>query len=174
MKIENLKLKIIFFGASKFVIPLIEMLNKNFDLALVVTTERNPLDAVPNFCQKNNISYISVKTISEALDRIKKENAQLGVLAYFGLLLPKELLNIFPKGILNIHPSLLPKYRGATPVQTAILNGDLGTGVTIIKLDEELDHGPILAQIKKKLAKMTRQLLSTINYLLKEQIYYWK
>jgi methionyl-tRNA formyltransferase len=58
-------------------------------------------------------------------------------------------LNIFPKGIINIHPSLLPKYRGPTPVQTAILNGDNTTGLTIIKLDEQVDHGPILAQRKE-------------------------
>jgi methionyl-tRNA formyltransferase len=144
-------MKIIFFGASRFILPLVEMLHKNFDLALVVTTERDPLDAVPTYCQKNNIPYISVTNISQALDRIKKEHAELGILAYFGLLLPQELLNIFPKGILNIHPSLLPKYRGAMPVQTAILNGDQETGVTIIKLDEELDHGPILAQEDEKI-----------------------
>jgi len=143
-------MKIVFFGASKYVIPLIEMLNSNFDLVLVVTTELNPNDTIPSFCKKNNIPCLSVKTIADSLEEIKAKNAELGVLAYFGLLLPKELLNTFPKGILNIHPSILPKYRGATPVQTAILNGDSETGVTIIKLDEELDHGPILAQEKEK------------------------
>src|SRR6185503_10774343 len=66
--------------------------------------------------------------------------------ASFGLLLPKEALDLFPKGIINIHPSLLPQYRGAMPVQSALLNGDSATGVSIIKLDEEMDHGPLLAQ----------------------------
>ena len=75
----------------------------------------------------------------------------VGVLASFGRIIPKEILNFPQKGILNIHPSLLPKYRGSSPVQTAILNGDKETGVTIIKLDEEVDHGPILAKIKEEI-----------------------
>lgn len=70
-------------------------------------------------------------------------DAPLAILAYFGVILPTEVLSIFPKGIINIHPSLLPKYRGPTPVQTTLLNGDTKTGVTIIKLDEEVDHGPV-------------------------------
>lgn len=145
-------MRIVFFGAAKFVLPIIEMLNTNFDLALVVTTERNPLDNVPAYCKKNNIPYVSIKNFSECLSEVKKTGAEVGILASFGLLLPSEALNIFPKGILNIHPSLLPKYRGAMPVQTAILNGDTETGVTIIKLDEELDHGPILEQEKEKIS----------------------
>ncbi len=142
-------MKIIFFGASKFVLPLIEMLHTNFELALVITTERSPLDAVPEYCQQKNIPFLSIKSLDEAIEIIKEKNAELGVLAYFGLLLPQNVLQTFPKGILNIHPSLLPKYRGATPVQSALLNGDTETGVTIIKLDEHMDHGPILAQEKE-------------------------
>jgi methionyl-tRNA formyltransferase len=61
------------------------------------------------------------------------------------------MLNTFPYGIINIHPSLLPKYRGPTPVQSAILNGDTETGVSIIKLDKFLDHGPLIAQTKEKI-----------------------
>ncbi len=125
------------------------MLNKHFELALVITTERDPSDVVPTFCKKNNIPYLSIKKASEALPRIQEEKAALGVLAYFGLLLPKALLETFPQGIINIHPSLLPKYRGATPVQSALLSGETETGVTIIRLDEQMDHGPILAQEKE-------------------------
>src|SRR5882724_1359482 len=139
-------MKIILFGASKFVIPLIEMLKNHYSLALVVTTERDPLDTLPAYCQKHAIPYLSIKTLSEALERIEQTQPDLGILAYFGLILPQKLLQLFPHGILNIHPSLLPHYRGATPVQTALLNGDQKTGVSIIKLDEQMDHGPILAQ----------------------------
>ncbi len=142
-------MKIVFFGASKFVIPLIEMLNQNFELTLVVTTERNPLDTVPQYCERNNIPYVAIKSLDEAKDMLKEKNADLGVLAYFGLLLPQAILEIFPHGILNVHPSLLPKYRGATPVQTALLNGEQQTGITIIKLDQQMDHGPMLAQEKE-------------------------
>ena len=76
----------------------------------------------------------------------KEKKPDVGVLASFGAIVPKKLLNFPKKGILNIHPSLLPKYRGPSPVQTAILNGEKQTGVTIIKMDEEIDHGPIVAQ----------------------------
>lgn len=73
-------------------------------------------------------------------------NAPVAIVAYYGAIIPRETINLFPKGLLNIHPSLLPKYRGPSPAATAILNGDKTTGVTIFKLDEKMDHGPILTQ----------------------------
>jgi len=81
----------------------------------------------------------------------KEKSPDVGVLASFGAIVPPQFLN-FPKhGILNIHPSLLPKYRGASPAQAAILNGERETGVTIIKMDEKIDHGPIVAQFKEEI-----------------------
>jgi methionyl-tRNA formyltransferase len=141
-------MKLIFFGSSQHVLPAIEMLNSDFKLVLVVTTEKDAQDAVPAYCRDNNIPFLSVRNLRdpEILERIKTEDAVVGVLGYFGLILPLEILAIFPKGIINIHPSLLPKYRGPTPVQTAILNGDKETGTSIILLDNEVDHGPILVQ----------------------------
>lgn len=140
-------MKTVFFGASRFVIPTIEMLNKNYKLALVVTTEQKRSDTIPKFCLLNKIPYLSVANFNnEIILRIKNLKPDIGVLGYFGIILTDDVLNIFPFGILNIHPSLLPRYRGATPIQTAILNGDKTTGTTIIKLDRQMDHGPILAQ----------------------------
>lgn len=145
----NSKTKIVFFGASRFVLPVIEMLHGNFDLVLVITTERKDIDPVPAYCKKENIKFLQISKFDQStIDSIKRENSELGSLAYFGLFLPKELLNIFPRGILNIHPSLLPLYRGPTPVQSAILDGKNETGVTIIRLDKEMDHGPVLGQEK--------------------------
>lgn len=145
-------MKVVFFGSSKFIIPVIEKLNKNFSLELVVTTEKKDADAVPFFCEKNNIPILTVsKFDNEVINRIKSAGATIAVLAYFGMLLKKDVLDIFPDGIINIHPSLLPKYRGATPVQSAIINGDHETGVSIIRLDEKMDHGPILIQKKEKI-----------------------
>jgi len=81
----------------------------------------------------------------------KEEKPDVGILASFGAIVPPAILN-FPKhGILNIHPSLLPKYRGSSPVQAAILNGERQTGVTIIKMDEKIDHGPIVAQFSEEI-----------------------
>lgn len=79
-----------------------------------------------------------------------KEKPDVGVLASYGKILTKETLEALPHGILNIHPSLLPKYRGASPIQTAILKGEKETGVTIIKMDEKVDHGLIIAQFKEE------------------------
>ena len=85
------------------------------------------------------------------LDLKKEKKPDVGVLASFGTIVPKEFLNFPRKGILNIHPSLLPKYRGPSPVQAAILNGERQTGVTIIKMDEKIDHGPIVAQFNEEI-----------------------
>ncbi len=147
-----------FFDSGPYAIPIIEVLRKNFNLNLVLTTEKpgtqgEALQACPviAYCIKNKIEYLSVSNLSDQnlKSLIINHKSYLGVLAYFGLILPEEILNIFPKGILNIHPSLLPKYRGPTPGQSAILNGEKETGVTLIKLDEQVDHGPILAQTKE-------------------------
>lgn len=150
--------KIIFFGSSSYVAPIIEALNKNFDLALVVTTERLTLEGkdsqapVANYCVRYKIPYLSVQKFNSlTIQQLKKSGAKLGILADFGLIVSKDILSLFPKGIINIHPSLLPKYRGPTPIQTAILNGEKTTGISIIKLDEELDHGPILIQQKEEI-----------------------
>ena len=152
-------MKIIFFGSSSYVIPILEVLRKNFDLALVITTERlafrgEALEApVINYCIKNKISYISVSNLSDPKvnRQLSNVNCQLAVLADFGLIIPEKILNAFPKGIMNVHPSLLPKFRGPSPVQTAILNSIKTTGVSIMKIDKEIDHGPILGQEKAEI-----------------------
>jgi len=76
------------------------------------------------------------------------QGAEVGVLASYGRILSAKELSVPKHGILNIHPSLLPEYRGPTPVPSAIINGEKKTGVSIIKMDEEIDHGPIVAQFE--------------------------
>ena len=145
-------MKIVFFGSSSYVIPILRFLVKNFDLKLVLTTEKSG-GAVPTFCKQNKIEFLSVPNLSDSnlKSLILNLKSPIAVLADFGLIIPPEILNLFPKGIINLHPSLLPKYRGPTPVQNAILNGDKITGISIIKLDEEIDHGPILGQEKEQI-----------------------
>ena len=75
----------------------------------------------------------------------------MGIVASFGALIPPDIISWPKKGLLNLHPSLLPKYRGPTPVPTAILNGEKETGLTIIKVDEQIDHGPIVSQFKEEI-----------------------
>lgn len=139
----------VFFGASAYVIPILQIL----DFDLVVTTEPKPTDSVRKFCTENKIPclFVADRFNEEIIMKLRSLNTPIAVLASFGIIIPQQILDLFPKGILNIHPSLLPKYRGPTPIQSAILNGDEETGVTVIKLDAELDHGPIFAQKKRKL-----------------------
>ena len=121
-------MKIIFFGTPYFIEPIINTLEDSFELVKVI---RKPIE-------------FDNKTLSE----IEKLNPDLFVVAAYGKILPDKLLEIPKLGGINVHPSLLPKYRGPSPIQNAILNGDEKTGVTIIKMDEQMDHGPILKQIE--------------------------
>lgn len=141
-------MKMVFYGGSKYVIPILEVL-KNFDLVHIFTTEKNDFDPVIKFCKQNRIPYSSVASKEE----LKPFDANLAVVADFGLIIPNDILNHFPKGMINIHPSLLPKFRGPTPAQSAILNGETKTGVTLIKLDEHVDHGPILASHEESIGQ---------------------
>ncbi len=129
MKISNLKLKIIFLGTPPFIQPVLNKLEEKFE---VVGKIREPK-------QWSN----------ETIEQLNNLGPDLFVVAAYGQILPGELLSIPKFGAINIHPSLLPKYRGPSPIQSAILNGDAKTGVTFIKMDEELDHGPIIYQFEE-------------------------
>jgi len=147
------KAPIIFFGSSKLVLPIIETLNNNYDLKIVVTTERESSQAIPAYCNKNQIPHISIQQFNNTtIQQLASYKSPFAVLADFGLIVPDEVLNAFPKGIINVHPSLLPKFRGPTPVQSAILAGEKETGVSIIRLDNAVDHGPLLAQEKEPIS----------------------
>lgn len=92
---------------------------------------------------------VSIIRKSESLDTLP--DCDLCIVAAYGKIIPKRYLDLPKFGFLNIHPSLLPKYRGPSPIKSAILNGDTETGVTIMKVDEEMDHGPIVASSKYQL-----------------------
>src|SRR3989344_142238 len=140
-----MKEKIVFFGSGPYVRTIVASLSEAFDIPLVVTTEIKP--NLPE-----GLNFISVsKFTPETIEKIKSLNCNVAVLASFGIIVPGEVLNLFRLGIINIHPSLLPLYRGPTPGQTALLNGDKKTGVSIMKLDSEIDHGPILVQEEAKI-----------------------
>lgn len=146
-------MKIVFFGSSRYVVPIVEMLHNNFDLALVVTTEQNSMDPIPFYCKAKKIPFISMRKAADLISsyEIESSMAQLAIVADFGIIIPPKVLGFFDMGVINIHPSLLPKYRGPTPAQNAILNGETETGVTIIKLDKYMDHGPVIAQVAEEI-----------------------
>lgn len=139
-----MKQNIIFLGSGWFVVPVIEKLTK-FNLQLVVTNETN--GKVVDFCKENNIPFVTSNLKdNETIERIKKLNPTVAVLASYGSFIPDEVITLFENGIINIHPSLLPKWKGPSPVQYSLLNGETQTGVTLIKLDNQIDHGPVLSQ----------------------------
>ena len=105
--------------------------------------------------QKHNIEIRQVQKGAELLPITEELKPEVGVLAAFGKLVPESVINAIPAGILNIHPSLLPKYRGTTPIETALLNGDDETGVSIMRLAKEMDAGNVLAQASVKITTET-------------------
>ena len=141
-------MKVVFFGSSRYVIPILDTLNNKQTVVLVVTTEQGSQEPVKFYCHTKKINCISVKKAGdlEINYDIQQAKADVGIVADFGIIIPEKFIHSFPKGMVNVHPSLLPKYRGPTPAQTAILNGDKTTGVSIILLDKLMDHGAILAQ----------------------------
>lgn len=147
-------MKIVFFGSSHNVFPIIENLKIKYGLELVITTESEEKASIIPFCNSKGIAFVKVKDKEqlENLAQLKKLKPDLGVVADFGIIISQKTIRMFKHGVLNVHPSLLPKYRGATPVQSAILSGDTKTGVSIIKLDEKMDHGPILIQEERQIS----------------------
>ncbi|MCX6705828.1 MAG: methionyl-tRNA formyltransferase [Candidatus Woesebacteria bacterium] len=145
-------MKIIFFGTPEFVVPILSKLSKVHEIVAVVTQPPKPVgreqfkkySSVDDWAHKRNIPIIFEfdKTFPEA---------NLGVCAAYGKIVPETVINKFKFGILNIHPSLLPKYRGASPINEAIKNGDTECGVTIIKMDKEMDHGGVVTFFKEEI-----------------------
>src|SRR3989344_828992 len=147
--------KIIFWGTSEFAIPAFESLIAcGYFVHAVVTNpdaqagrKRHstppPIKAVT---EKYGISVFQPQKLD--MGRIKAEipDSDLFVVAAYGKIIPKNILEMPKFGALNVHPSLLPRWRGPSPVQQTILSGDSKTGVTIIAMDEKMDHGPILAK----------------------------
>ncbi len=130
----------------------------NFEITAVITAPDKPVgrkqELTPSPVKKwalgNNLNILQPEKIEDSKwnRRIKNLNPDLIIVAAYGQIIPKEILDIPKYGALNIHPSLLPKYRGASPIQATILNGDKISGVTIMLMDEKMDHGPILGSTK--------------------------
>ncbi len=143
-------MKIAFFGTPRLAqIVLEKLVNSSYKPQLVITAP----DARVVRGQKNLQSPAKETAIKNSIDVIEPKNFNnfdakfdLAILIAYGKILPRKILEIPKFGFINIHPSLLPKYRGPTPVQTAIFEGEEKTGISIILLDKEVDHGPLLAQ----------------------------
>lgn len=148
-------MKITFFGSDLFSLPFLEELyKKGYEINLVITTPDKPkgrglkLEETPTktFAKEKGLSFLEIDKFKNFFDEIEKNIGDLGVVVSFGKIIPERVLNLFPKGIINVHPSLLPKYRGPNPIRWQILNNEKKSGITIIKLTNDVDAGPILIQ----------------------------
>ena len=148
-------MKIIFLGTPEFGAIILEKLIKSGHKPfLVITQTDEPVGRkqvitrppVKVLAEKYNIPVAQPEKIADFTSDIKNLKPDLGIIAAYGQILPKDILAIPQYGFLNVHPSLLPRHRGSSPIQYTILSGDQKAGVTIIRISEEVDAGPILAQ----------------------------
>ena len=156
-------MKIIFLGTPEFALPSLEKLYSSRHEILAVVTQMdkpagrgNKLTASPvkAFAVKNAIKVLQYEKISrDGLEELKSLNPDLMITAAYGQILSQAIIDIPKYGIINVHGSLLPKYRGASPVQTAVLNGDEETGITIMQTEAGLDTGDILSIVKTKIGE---------------------
>jgi len=146
-------LKIVFLGTPEFAIkPLEALINNGYQIVGVITSSDKPVgrkqiltpSPVKILAEKYRLPVYQPENKDELLEIIEKLRPDLAVIAAFGMIFTKEILDIPKYGFLNIHPSLLPRWRGASPIQSTILAGDKEAGVTLFLMDEQIDHGPII------------------------------
>lgn len=148
------RISIVFFGTHEFAAAILSGLLTSplFQVDLVVTQPDRPIgrkqelqaSAVKLLAQKHSIAIEQPASLKNF--QLPISNLDVGIVAEYGILIPQKIISSFPHGMINVHTSLLPKYRGASPIQTALLNGDTETGVTIMTIDAGLDTGDILLQ----------------------------
>ena len=160
LQAESSKLSFVFFGTPDLVIPILDELEKNNLLPSLIVTGldvkkgRKMLITKPApkvWAEARNIPVLQPEKIDAEFIENFKNNFDLGVAVAYGKILPKSLLDIPKFGMINVHYSLLPKYRGATPVESAILNGESETGVSIQKMVFELDAGDVIDEEKTEI-----------------------
>lgn len=191
-KKDDPPLRIIFMGTPAFAVPALDtLLDANCDIIGVYTQpdrrsgrgRRLTAPPVKQAAIERGLPVFqppSLRRDEEARQHIASIAPDLIVIVAYGLFLPTDTLGVPPLGALNIHPSLLPRHRGPSPVATAILEGDASTGVTVMQLDEGMDSGPIIAQRRTPIGaeetaeNLTIRLFEMGAELLADTIYPWR
>ena len=147
-------LRLVFMGSPDFALPSLRALMARHQVALVMTQPDKPagrghrLTAPPvkRLAEEAGIQVLQPRSArsAEVADALRATEADLAVVVAYGKILPRAVLDAFPRGCVNVHASLLPAYRGAAPIQWSIIRGERETGITIMKLDEGMDTGPML------------------------------
>jgi methionyl-tRNA formyltransferase len=148
-------LRVVFMGTPDFAVPtLVEIVGRSYEVAAVYSRAPKPagrrgLDLTPSPVEREarrfNLPVLTPARLSatDAEDAMRAHRADLAVVVAYGLILPPQILEAFPLGAFNLHASLLPRWRGAAPINRAIMAGDAETGVMVMRMEEGLDTGPI-------------------------------
>lgn len=164
-------MKIIFIGTPEFGANILEKLcETEYKPVLVITAPDKPVgrkqiltpSPVKLVAEKYGVPVLQPENIDNLKTEIEKRETDLVIVVAFGQIISRQILDIPRYGCLNIHPSLLPRWRGASPIQSSILNSDTETGVTIILMDEKMDRGKIVSNVHYPISnnKITFELLS--------------
>jgi len=147
--------KIVFMGTPFFAVPILKSLYQNgYPISVVYTqpaqkskrgqrVNKSPIQGISETLNIEFRTPTSLKNNREEYEYLKKLNADIAIVVAYGQIIPKEILSLTKKGFINIHASLLPKWRGASPIQRSIMNLDKQTGISIMKIDVKLDAGPV-------------------------------
>jgi len=152
--------KIVFMGTPFFAVPILKSLYQNGYPVSVVYTQppqksqrgqkinKSPIHGISETLKIEHRTPTSLKNNKEEYDYLKELNADLAIVVAYGQIIPKEYLSLVKKGFINVHASLLPKWRGAAPIQRSIMNLEKETGISIMKIGEKLDTGPVCNSYK--------------------------
>ncbi len=154
-------MKILFMGTPEFAVPSLDVLNSEYDIVSVFTKIDKPnmrgkkikFTPVKEYALEHNIPVYQPNTLKseETQNLIKELNPDLIVVVAYGKILPKEIIEMPKYGVINVHSSLLPKYRGAAPINAALIHGEEESGVSIMYIAEELDAGDVILTVKTKI-----------------------
>ena len=176
--------KIVFMGTPMFAVPILKSLYQNgYPISCVYTQppqkskrgqkiNKSPIQLIS---ETLNIEFRTPNSLKENLDELeyfKSLEADLAIVVAYGQIIPKSYLNLTKKGFINIHASILPKWRGAAPIQRSIMNLDKETGISIMKIGEQLDSGPVcnIYKVKLNINENAQEISEKLSYLAAEKV----
>ena len=179
-----MKKKIIFMGTPVFAVPILKSLyQSNYSLNVVYTQppkksqrgHKMNMSPIQSLSETLNIDFRcpeNLKNNNQEYEYMKNLNADLAIVVAYGKIIPKEYLSLTKKGFINIHGSILPKWRGAAPIQRSIMNLDSEIGISIMKIEEEMDSGPIsnIYKIKLNQKNNAKEISEKLSILASEKI----
>lgn len=154
---KNTSKTILFFGTEEFSLASLKaLIEAGFPIGAVITKPDSQKGrgrkvtppSVKTLALEHGIDVWQPHKLSEITEKIAAFDNPIGVLVSFGKIVPQSIIDLFEPGIINVHPSLLPRYRGPSPIESAIKNGDSSTGISIMQLDAKMDAGPVYKQVE--------------------------